>query len=55
MKEIDLQIQEAKRVPIMMDAERPTPRHIIIKRLKFIDKKRLLESREKKLVVYLKK
>ena len=33
-----------------MDAERPTPRHIIIKRLKFRDKKRLLESREKKLV-----
>ena len=31
MKEIDMQVQEVQRVPIMMDAKRPTPRHIIIK------------------------
>ena len=31
MKEIDMQIQEAQRVPNKMDAKRPTPRHIIIK------------------------
>ena len=30
-KKIDLQVQEAQRVPDRMDAKRPTPRHIIIK------------------------
>ena len=30
LKEIDMQVQEAQRVP-KMDAKRPTPRHIIIK------------------------
>ena len=34
----------------MMDAMRPTPRLIIIKRPKVKDKERLLKSREKKLV-----
>ena len=35
----------------MMDAKRPTPRHIIIKRPKVKDKERLLKAaREKKLV-----
>ena len=29
MKEIDMQIQEAQRVPNKMDAKRPNPRHII--------------------------
>ena len=49
--EIDMQVQEAQRVPIMMDAKRPTPRHITIKRPKFKDKERLLKAaREKKLV-----
>ena len=28
---IDMQVQEAQRVPNKMDAKRPTPRHIIIK------------------------
>ena len=41
-KEIDMQVQKAQRVPIMMDAKRPTPRHIIIKMLKVKDKERLL-------------
>ena len=31
VKEIDIQVQEAQRVPNMMNSKRPTPRHIIIK------------------------
>ena len=31
MKEIDMQVQEVQRVPNKMNAQRPTPRHIIIK------------------------
>ena len=51
VKEIDMQVQEAQRVPIIMDAKRPTLRHIIIKRLKVEDKERLLKAaREKKLI-----
>ena len=50
VKEIDMQVQEAQRVPVTMDAKRPTPKHIIIKRSKFTDKERLLKAREKKLV-----
>ena len=30
VKEIEMQVQEAQRVPNKMDAKRPTPRHIII-------------------------
>ena len=30
VKETDMQVQEAQRVPIMMDAKRPTPTHTII-------------------------
>ena len=30
MKERDMQVQEAQRVPNKMDARRPTPRHILI-------------------------
>ena len=52
VKEIDTQVQEAHKVPIMMDANRPTPRHILIKRPKVKDKERLLKAaREKKLVI----
>ena len=43
-----MQVQEAQRVPIMMDAKRLTPRYIIIKRPKV--KERLLKARKKKLV-----
>ena len=39
VKEIDMQVQEAQRVSIMMDAKRSTLRHIIIRRPKFKDKK----------------
>ena len=50
VKEIDMQVQEAQRVPIMMDTKRPTPRHIIIKVPKVKDKEKILEAaREKQL------
>ena len=52
-KEIDMQVQEAQRIPTKMDAKKPTPRHIIIKMPKVKDKKRILiAAREKKLVIY---
>ena len=53
VKEIDMQVQEAQRVPNKMDAKRPTSRHIIIKMPKFKDKERILKAaREKKLITY---
>ena len=51
VKEIDIQAYEALSIPIMMDAKRSTPRHIIIKRSKVKDKERILKTaRGKKLV-----
>ena len=51
IKEIDMQGQEVQRIPIMMDAKKPAPRHIIIKRPKVKDKERILKAaRAKKLV-----
>ena len=44
VKEIDMQVQEAQRVPNKMDAKRPTPRHIIIKMPKVKDKERILKT-----------
>ena len=44
VKEIDMQVQEAQRVPDRMDAKRPTPRHIIIKMPKVKDKERILKT-----------
>ena len=38
VKEIDIQVQEAQRVPNKTDTKRTTPRHIIIKMLKVKDK-----------------
>ena len=53
LKEIDIQVQEAQRVPNKMDAKRLTPRHIIIKVPEVKDQERILKaSREKKLVTY---
>ena len=53
VKEIDMQVQEAQRVPNKMDAKRPIPRHIIIKMPKVKDKERILEtSREKQRLTY---
>ena len=53
VKEVDIQVLEAQRVPIKMHAERPIQRHIIIKIPKFKNKGRILKAaREKKLVTY---
>ena len=38
LKEIDIQVQEAQRVPNKMNPKRPTPRHIIIKMQKVKDR-----------------
>ena len=52
-KEIDMQVQEAYKVPNKMNAKRPTPRHIIIKMPKVKDKERILKAtKEKKFVTY---
>ena len=42
VKEIDMQVQEAQRVPHKMDAKRPTPSHNIIKMPKIKDKERVI-------------
>ena len=48
VREIDVQVQEAQRVLNKLDAKRPTPRQIIIKRPKIKDKERILKPvREK--------
>ena len=53
VKEISMQVQQAQRVPNKMDANRPTPRYIIIKMPKVKDKERILKTaREKKLITY---
>ena len=52
-KEIDIQVQEAQRVPDKLDPKSTTKRHIIIKMPKFKDKERILKAaREKQRVVY---
>ena len=52
-KEIDIQVQEAKRVPKKLDPKRTTLRHIIIKVPKFKDKEKILKAaREKQRVTY---
>ena len=48
VKEIDVEVQEAQRVPNMMDAKRPTSRHILIKMSKVKDKKRILKAAREK-------
>ena len=44
VKGIDMQVLEALRVPIMMDAKRPAPRHIIIKMPKVKGKERISKA-----------
>ena len=52
-KEIDIQVQEAQRVPKKLDPRRNTPRHIIITLPKIKDKERILKAaREKETVTY---
>ena len=54
VKEIDIQVQEAQRVPNKMDAKRPTPRQIIIKMQMVKDKESILKAaRGKQIVSYL--
>ena len=53
VKEIDMQTQEAQRVPNKMDAKRSTLRHNIIKMPKVKDNDRILKAvKEKQLVTY---
>ena len=44
MKEIDIQVQEAQRIPNILDPKRTTPRHNIIKMQKVEHKERILKS-----------
>ena len=53
MKEIDIQVQEAQRVPNKMNPRRPTLRHIIIKMLKVKDERENLKSSKRIAVRYL--
>ena len=53
VKAVDIQVQEAQRVPNKLDPKRTTPRHITIKMPKVKDKERILKvTREKKRVTY---
>ena len=53
VKALDMQVQEAQRVPNKRDAKRSTLRYIIIKMQKVKDKERILKAaREKQLVTY---
>ena len=53
VKEIDIQVLEAQRVPKKLDPRKHTPRHIIIILPKIEDKKRILEAAgEKDTVTY---
>ena len=52
VKEIDIQVQEAQRVPNKINAKRPTPRHIMIEMPKVKDKENLKNSKKKQLVTY---
>ena len=47
VKEIDMQVQEAQRVPNKMDAKRTTLRHIISKMPKVKDKETISKQQEK--------
>ena len=47
VKEIDIQVQEAQKVPNKMDTKRSTPTHIIIKMSKVKDKENLKSSKKK--------
>ena len=54
VKEIDIQVQEAQRVPNKMDPKRTTPRHIIIKMSEIKHKERILKAaKEKQVVTYI--
>ena len=48
VKETDIQVQEAQRVPNKMDPKRPTPRHLIIKMPKVSYRDRILKAASEK-------
>ena len=53
MKEVDVQVQEAQRVPNNLDPKKTTLKHIIIKMSKVKDKERILKAaREKQIITY---
>ena len=53
VKKMDIQVQEAQRVPKKLDPKRTTPRHIMIKVPKIKDKDRTLQAaRRKETVTY---
>ena len=53
VKEIDMQVQEAQRVPNKKEPKKTTPRHIVITLPKIQQKERILEpAREKETVTY---
>ena len=53
VKEIDMQVQEAQKIPKKLDPRKHTPRHIIITLPKIKDKERILEAtRGKERVTY---
>ena len=53
VKELDMQVQDAQRVPKKLDPKRNTPRHVIIKLPKIKDKERILKAaRRKERVTY---
>ena len=52
-KEINIQVQEAQRIPNKLDPKRTTPRYVIIKLPKVKDKERILKAvREKQRATY---
>ena len=52
-KELDMQVQDAHRIPKKLNPRRNTPRHIIIKLPKIKDKERILKAaRGKETVTY---
>ena len=54
VKEVGMQVQEVEKVLKKMDANWPTPKHIVIKMSKVKDKERILKAaREMQLVTYV--
>ena len=47
-KEIATQVQEAQRIPYMINPRRNTPRHIVIKLANIKDKEKLLKAAREK-------
>ena len=53
LKEINIQVPEAHRVPKKMDAKRTTSKHSIIKMPKAKDKEKILKAaKEKQMITY---